>query len=444
MRRMIFILSGWTLIFMFFLYGMFLVAVAYAGRSSQEIFDYLNHRLYGHTKLEFVFNPIIDFARLAHDDIPKAARMGMINKMQAARYPERNIIPASKSVLVFSDKSVKQYATISEAALYAPSGAVVEISAGDYTEAQAVWKQKEITIRGIGGPVRLFAGKKSAEGKAIWVFRTGKASISGIGFFDAKVHDMNGAGVRAEKGDFSFDNVHFENNESGILTTAAVGTLTVDRSTFINNGNGDGYSHAIYAGKIDLLVVTRSVFYNTIVGHHIKSRAASSFVQDSKFYDELGLVSYELNFPNGGEVFVLNNYLEQNNYNENSVMLSYGEEGLLHKVNTLTVNKSTFRNVASGGTFVRTVIDSDKSIIENSRFMGNGIIDSRSKLQHSANNIWVGNLLLWKNTYFADNQYKPALEQQKLELLRNQYCGECSVLAGETGAFGIFSVATPR
>jgi hypothetical protein len=76
--------------------------------------------------------------------------------------------------------------------------------------------------------------------------------------------------------------------------------------------------------------------------------------------------------------------------------------------------------------------------------MGNGIIDSRSKLQHSANNIWVGNLLLWKNTYFADNQYKPALEQQKLELLRNQYCGECSVLAGETGAFGIFSVATPR
>ena len=444
MHRLIFILSGGSLILMLFLYGLFSVVVGYAGRSSQEIFDYLNHRLYGHTKLEFVFNPIIDFARLVHDDIPRASRLGMINRMQTARYVERKITPASKPVLVFSDKSVKQYATISEAALYAPSGAIVEISAGDYTEAQAVWKQKEITIRGIGGPVRLFAGKKSAEGKAIWVFRTGKASISGISFFDAKVHDMNGAGVRAEKGDFSFQDVHFENNESGILTTAAVGTVRVDRSTFINNGNGDGYSHAIYAGNIDLLVVTRSVFHNTIVGHHIKSRAASSYVQDSKFYDELGLVSYELNFPNGGEVFVLNNYLEQNKYNENSVMLSYGEEGLLHKANILTVNKSTFRNVASGGTFVRTVIGSDKTIIENSRFMGNGIIDSGSKYQYALNNVWLGNVLFWKNTYFSDNKYKPALEQQKLELLKNKYCKECSVLAGETGAFGIFSAATPR
>jgi hypothetical protein len=351
----------------------FHIIIANSGRSSSDFFDYLNRRLSGHTKLEAVFNPLINVMRYYTGDLARKEREGIYKEALKQRYRPRDIKFDSNPVIVTATTGVYSYKTIAEAAKLAPSGAIVEIMGGNYQDAQAVWVQDEITIKALGGMVHLYAEGKSVEGKAIWVMRTKQATIEGIAFYDTHVHDKNGAGMRLETGTFNIQRCHFENNENGILTTASVSTLNIKESVFIQNGYGDGYSHGVYAGSIEKLAVKDSEFYSTYVGHHIKSRAAVSRIENVKLFDYQGLVSYELDFPNGGDVIVSGSYIEQARDNENSVILSYGVEGLKHPTNTLKVSGNTFKNFANGGTFVRTVFGTDLVDVKNNYFYGNGI-----------------------------------------------------------------------
>lgn len=354
-------------------FACFHIVIANSGRSSSDIFDYLNRRLIGHTKLEAVFNPLINIMRSYTGDIAKHKRKKIYTEALKQRYITRNIKFDSYPVVVTTSTGVYSYKTIAEAAKFAPSGAVIEITAGHYRDAQAVWEQDDITIKAIGGMVHVYAEGKSAEGKAIWVMRTKQATIEGVAFYDARVSDKNGAGIRLETGTFNILRCHFENNENGILTTAAVNTLYVEQSMFIQNGNGNGYSHGVYAGSIEQLIIKDSEFFSSYVGHQIKSRSAVSKIENVKIVDHLGLVSYELDFPNGGEVNVVGSYIEQARDHENSVMLSYGTEGLKHLTNTLKVSGNTFKNLANGGTFVRTVVGTELVDMKNNYFYGNGV-----------------------------------------------------------------------
>nr|MBP6802426.1 hypothetical protein [Zoogloea sp.] len=58
--------------------------------------------------------------------------------------------------------------TIAMAAARAQDGDTVEIVAGTYVGDVAVWSQKRLTIRGIGGRAVLEAGGRIAEEKGIW------------------------------------------------------------------------------------------------------------------------------------------------------------------------------------------------------------------------------------------------------------------------------------
>ncbi len=245
--------------------------------------------------------------------------------------------------------------TIAEAARIAHSGDVVEVQAGEYAGDVAVWRQKRLTIRAVGGRAVLKAEGKAAQDKGIWVIRDGHFEIEGFDFVGAHVPDRNGAGIRFEHGTLVVRDSRFLDNENGILTSNdGRSTLVVERSLFSGNGHGDGYSHGLYAGRIARVEVRGSWFRNGRVGHLLKSRARENVIEYNRITDEDGNSSYELEFPNGGRALVIGNIIEQSEKTENPVIVSYGAEGYKWPVNELVMSHNTvIDSGARDGVFVR-------------------------------------------------------------------------------------------
>ncbi|MDP2171384.1 MAG: right-handed parallel beta-helix repeat-containing protein [Rhodocyclaceae bacterium] len=241
--------------------------------------------------------------------------------------------------------------TIAAAAALARDGDIIEIEAGDYMGAAAVWTQSKLTLRGVGGRPRLIANGASAENKAIWVIRGGDITVENIEFTGARVPDKNGAGIRFERGRLIVRNCHFHDNENGILTGGNADALDIENSEFGHNGAGDGYSHNLYVGAIKKLRVTGSYFHHARVGHLIKSRAAENHILYNRLTDESGgRASYELEFPNGGIAYVIGNIIEQGKATENQNIVSFGAEGYKHPANELYLINNTLidRRLESG------------------------------------------------------------------------------------------------
>ena len=89
---------------------------------------------------------------------------------------------------------------ISVAARTAWAGDTIHVDAGTYFSDVAVWQHDDITIRAVGGKVRLVAHGAAAEGKGIWVVRAQRMQVEGFDFEGAAVPDRNGAGIRLESG----------------------------------------------------------------------------------------------------------------------------------------------------------------------------------------------------------------------------------------------------
>ena len=123
--------------------------------------------------------------------------------------------------------------TIASAARLARDGDVVEITAGDYRGDVAVWLQKRLTIRGIGGTPVLKANGRIAEGKASWVIRDGDFTIEDIAFEGARAYAGNGAGIRFERGRLVVRRCRFTDDENGVLTrNGADSKVTIADSEF--------------------------------------------------------------------------------------------------------------------------------------------------------------------------------------------------------------------
>ena len=246
--------------------------------------------------------------------------------------------------------------TLAEAARRAASGDTVEIDAGEYRRDSAVWTQDNLTIRAVGGRVRLVGG--AAEGKAIFVVRGGRVTVEGIDFEGARVPSRNGAGIRFESGRLTVRNCRFVDNEMGLLTgNDPAAELVVENSEFAHNKRLDGHNHQLYAGSIAKLTVRGSYFHQGYIGHLLKSRAAVNDIRYSRFTDELGgTASYELEFPNGGEVLLVGNIVQQSSTSENGVMISMGAEGYAGKRHVIVLAHNTLvDNRPSDGVFLRVM-----------------------------------------------------------------------------------------
>ncbi len=268
--------------------------------------------------------------------------------------------------------------TVAEAARLAGDGDVVEIEAGDYRADVAVWLQKRLTIRGVGGQARLHAEGRSAEGKAIWVLRDGHFEVSNVDFVGVRVPHRNGAGIRFEGGRLVLRSCLFWGSESGILTSGGgprrLAALEVEGCEFGYLGDGEGQAHGIYAGDIGLLRVTGSYFHHGNVGHLIKSRAAVNDIRANRITDEAdGRASYEIDLPNGGLAVVVGNVIQQGPHTENWSLVTFGQEGYRQGANRLFVASNTLVNDRrAGGLFVRVVPGADEVALLNNLRCGPG------------------------------------------------------------------------
>jgi hypothetical protein len=264
-------------------------------------------------------------------------------------------VPQGKQpvIQVGADKAIK---TIAAAANLAGSRATIEVDAGSYVGDVAVWTQDELTLRAVGGRVKLVASGAAAEGKGIWVMRGGRMTVEGFEFSGATVPDHNGAGIRLEKGTLTVRNCAFLDNENGILTgNNPELVLNIENSEFAWNGYGDGLTHNLYVGAIASLSVTGSYFHHARVGHLLKSRAAVNHIFYNRLTDEAGgQASYELEFANGGVAYVVGNVIEQGSRTQNPHIISYGAEGYKWPRNELyLVNNTLIDNRPQGGVFLR-------------------------------------------------------------------------------------------
>ena len=348
--------------------------------------DYAERRLQGHPKLEFVALPVIGMARDWLGE-PSAEERRQRPFVVPAPPPVRirsGVEPPILAATGAADRRVlrvgpfEEIRRVADAARIARDGDIVEIMAGEYHGDVAVWLQKRLTIRGVGGQARLHAGGQSAEGKAIWVIRNGEFKVSNIDFVGARAEDRNGAGIRFENGYLVVRHCLFWGGDSGILTSSGANhrtaRLEVHDSEFGYNGHGDGQSHQIYVGAIDFFRVTGSYFHHANVGHLVKSRAERSEILYNRLTDESGgRASYEIDLPNGGVAVVLGNIVQQGRETENSALVSYGREGFTWPVNRLFLASNTLVNDHPyGGAFLRAASGADSVVSVNNLLVGKG------------------------------------------------------------------------
>jgi len=244
----------------------------------------------------------------------------------------------------------------SQAATVAGNGDVVRIDPGTYADC-AIWNASRLVIEATG-PGVVIAGK-SCAGKGIFIIEGAEVRIRGITFADASVIWHNGAGIRAAGRNLTVEHSRFLHNENGILAGGGPDSvLRITDSDFIGNGACIGAcAHGVYAGApIALLDIERCVFRDTRTAHHIKSRARTTIVRDSRIEDGVeGTASYLIDIPNGGNVLIQGNTMQKGALSENPrTAISIGAEGVKNPTGVLIVRDNVFHSDVPGQTvFVR-------------------------------------------------------------------------------------------
>jgi hypothetical protein len=246
------------------------------------------------------------------------------------------------------------YAVPSQAAAVAQPGDTIIITPSTYHDC-SVWKANNITIEASAPGVILTT--TICMGKAIFVIPANNVTVSGITFTGAVAPDGNGAGIRAEGANLTVNNSTFSYDQDGILADPSpTSTITISGSEFYHDGAcvGSGCAHGIYIGPIALLQVQNSTFYDTQVGHHIKSRAATTLVSGCDIEDgPTGTASFLVDIPFGGNLTISNTIMEKGPKAQNhTTAVSIGEGGVTNVTNTLLVTSNTFTNDGPPTVFV--------------------------------------------------------------------------------------------
>lgn len=260
-----------------------------------------------------------------------------------------------------------QYKKPSEAIAAANDGDTVNIAPGSYFDCANV-SQNVLTIQGSGPGVIIT--DKPCGGKALFVEGGEKIVIRNLTLQRARVPDGNGAGIRYEGGNLTVDHVSFVNNQDGILGAESPGgTAHIIDSEFLQNGTCDrSCSHGVYFGRMALVHIERTKFFETKQGHHIKSRALKTEVIDCNLADgEKGSASYLIEIPNGGTLIARNNQMQKGIHADNhAYAISIGAEGVDQPTEQILLEHNTFVNDQTyQTTFVRNLTATPAELVGN-------------------------------------------------------------------------------
>jgi len=261
-----------------------------------------------------------------------------------------SLLPGLPAAEVLRVGPGERFGTPSEAAAVARPGDTVLIAPGLYRDC-AIWRTANLTIAAHEGEAEI-AGPAVCDGKALFVIDAPRVTVRGLAFTGARAASGNGAGIRAQGADLRVERTRFEDNETGILTIAAMpaGGLVVEDSLFRGNGaripDGPCTGHALYAGQWALVTIRRSRFEATRACHHVKSRAARTEVLDSVIADGPdGASSYLIDVPNGGSLLLTRSDLVKGPRSGNPrAAVVFGAEGVTWPNALIEVTANRFAN----------------------------------------------------------------------------------------------------
>jgi hypothetical protein len=241
-----------------------------------------------------------------------------------------------------------RWQSLQEAVVAALPGDEVVLAAGIY-EQGAIIKTPDLVLRGEPGA---HLRGHAVEGKAALVVKADNVVIDGIECSGIAVRDRNGACVRNEGRDLTLRNVHFHDNEQGVLGgSPSSGVLRVEGSLFERNGLG-GLAHGLYINReIETFVLRDSRILATKgAGHGLKSRAQRTIVENSIIAGLEGIDSRAIDLPNGGEVVIRGSVLQKGPNSENSQMIGLALEGRPNERNETVIedNLIIFDTVPEG------------------------------------------------------------------------------------------------
>lgn len=308
--------------------------------------------------------------------------------------------------------------TPSAAAAIAKDGDVIEIEACIFAGDTAVWTQKNLTIRGIGGHAVIQAGGAVAANKAIWVFRGGNVRIENIDFLGAKARHDGAAGIRLEQGSLTVRSCRFMHNDYGILTADGDMRLDIENSEFGFNGKGDGGSLNI--GRIDYLTLTGNYIHHAIAGPLVLSRSRENHIVYNRLTDEAGgRAGYEIDLPNAGLNLVVGNIIEKSATAVRPDFISLGTVGLHGEDSRIYIAYNTFLNDRHDGRLIAEHDGQARIATLNNVFVGRiGDLQSASPETMTDKAVFRGN---WHalRTDFADTDRYDLRFLQGEQLARN-------------------------
>jgi hypothetical protein len=242
----------------------------------------------------------------------------------------------------------------SQAAAVAKDGDRVIFDPGVYHDC-AIWPASYLTIEARRPPPTMnqtvmtqtiVTGPACAD-RALFLFTGNNITVRGMSFQRARDTDHNGAGILMEGANLTIENDDFQNNENGVLAGGPPSSIVrIRHSTFRGNGSCEGAcAHALYIGaQIARLEVVGCVFFETHVGHHIKSRARMTVVRDNRIDDgPTGTASYLIELPDSGDAEIVNNTLRKGMGADNrEVAISIGTESGRNPTHTLDIRGNRF------------------------------------------------------------------------------------------------------
>jgi len=348
-------------------------------------------------------NYTIAFTRDAASDVPGQANTLTFSGTRNITVGSGGVTSNFLAAVVRTVGPGKQHATLRAAQLAAQNGDVIEIDAGTYTDDVTVWRQNNVTIRGVGGGRAHIAGNRTIQfisgddrnnGMGLMVIRGTGISVENIEFSGARVTDENGAGIRNQGRDLTICNGYFHNGEDGYLGEAT-GTLLVEYSEFHDNGTcpSGGCNHNLYIDGGDRLIFRHNYSHHSIIGHTLKTRAAENYILYNRLMDEQsGSSSYNIDVPNGGLTYVIGNLIQQGPNTDNSSMLNYGTEGLSGgRTHELYMVNNTFVNEMGSGGFLQVQGGTAAVRIVNNIFVGPGSVPANGGIYTTSNNFQQGN-----------------------------------------------------
>ncbi len=130
----------------------------------------------------------------------------------------------------------------------------------------------------------------------------------------------------------------------------------------------------MYIGAARSSTLRFSYIHHAVVGHNVKSRATANYVLYIRIMDEEdGRANYAIDLPNGGLSYVIGNLVQHGARAENQTFISYGAEGLIHRLNKLYLINNAPVNDRQSGRFLFVADGTQAAVAANNIFAGPGL-----------------------------------------------------------------------